>query len=261
MGMHLMMTASGPQLDLDTEEIDVLFADRTVNGVLVDRSGRIVYVSQGWKAFAKDSGFALPDFGLGQNYLHHCAYAEQESTRIVDGIAQLLRGEIDFLSFVYPCHSPTERRWFLLLGFPHVKGDLIALLHIDITGFMPAAENRDPVIVTDRFGGLFNALLQGRKVAAEAGAKPQRVTDETDSSALSPMVRGGSSGPMLSKRQREVLDLMAKGLSNVQIARELAISPNTVKIHVSGILARLGLPSRTQAIHWILTRSAQELPR
>lgn len=252
--MHLMMTASGPPLDLNTEEIDGLFADRIVNGVVVDRSGTIVYVSQGWKAFAQDSGFALPDFGLGQNYLHHCAYAEQESARIVDGIAQLLAGGIDFLSFVYPCHSPTERRWFLLLGFPHVKGDLTALLHIDITGFMPEAENREPVILTDRFGGLFNALLQDRKTAAEGRAP--RLSADTDT-AFAPIARS-SSGPVLSKRQREVLDLMAKGLSNVQIARELAISPNTVKIHVSGILARLGLPSRTQAIHWMLTRS---LPR
>ena len=46
----------------------------------------------------------------------------------------------------------------------------------------------------------------------------------------------------------------------LEIARALAISPNTVKIHVSGILARLGLPSRTQAIHWMLTRNAQESP-
>lgn len=45
MGMLLMMTASGPPLDLNIEEIDVLFADRTVNGVVVDRSGRIVFVS------------------------------------------------------------------------------------------------------------------------------------------------------------------------------------------------------------------------
>ena len=255
MGTRLMMTTSGPQPDLNTEEIDVLFADRTVNGVIVDRSGTIVYVSQGWKAFAQDSGFALPDFGLGQNYLHHCAYAEQESARIVDGIAQLLAGGIDFLSFVYPCHSPTEQRWFLLLGFPHVRGDLTALLHIDITGFIPAAENREPVILTDRFGGLFNALLHDRKGAAEGRAP--RLSADTDT-AFAPSVRSSSSGPALSKRQREVLELMAKGLSNVEIARALAISPNTVKIHVSGILARLGLPSRTQAIHWMLTRS---LPR
>jgi DNA-binding CsgD family transcriptional regulator len=49
-------------------------------------------------------------------------------------------------------------------------------------------------------------------------------------------------------------------MSNVEIGRALTISPNTVKIHVSGILARLGLPSRAQAIHWTLTRRLTDYP-
>ncbi|RAI31633.1 hypothetical protein CH338_25500 [Rhodoplanes elegans] len=51
---------------------------------------------------------------------------------------------------------------------------------------------------------------------------------------------------------------MTNGLTNVEIARQLGLSPNTVKIHVSGILARLGLPSRTQAVHWALTQGRTE---
>src|SRR5271166_70381 len=148
-----MTTECDPQSGLDPKEIDALFADRTVNGVLLDRSGGIVCVSRGWKAFGQESGLALPDFGIGQNYLRHCAYADEESARIVEGIAQLLAGRIDFLSFVYPCHSPTAPRWFLLLGFPYVKGNLTALVHIDITGFLPAmTDDHEPVVVTDRIG-------------------------------------------------------------------------------------------------------------
>lgn len=250
-----MTTECDPQSGINTEEIDALFADRTVNGVLLDRSGAIVHVSRGWKSFAQETGFALPNFGIGQNYLRHCAYADEESARIVEGIAQLLAGRIDFLSFVYPCHSPTEHRWFLLLGFPHVKGNLTALIHIDITGFM-APEQREPVVVTDRFGAeVANAVLVERKAAPKEMAARHPI--EADARSLG----GGRSGsPALSKRQGEVLELMSKGMSNVEIARALAISPNTVKIHVSGILARLGLPSRTQAIHWMLTRGQQERP-
>lgn len=250
-----MTTECDPKSDLSTEEIDALFADRTVNGVLLDRSGAIVHVSRGWKAFAQEAGLVLPNFGIGQNYLRHCAYADEESARIVEGIAQLLAGRIDFLSFVYPCHSPTERRWFLLLGFPHVKGDLTALVHINITGFIPPMmENREPVVVTDRIGAeVVNAVLREQKAAPRG--MPAGLPVEADVRALG----GGRSGsPALSKRQGEVLELMSKGMSNVEIARALAISPNTVKIHVSGILARLGLPSRTQAIHWMLTRGPQE---
>jgi DNA-binding NarL/FixJ family response regulator len=52
----------------------------------------------------------------------------------------------------------------------------------------------------------------------------------------------------LSPREREVLELMAQGLTNRQIAARLWISDPTVKTHVSHILAKLGMPDRTQAI-------------
>lgn len=253
-GMQSVMATSRPQIEGNNDAVERLFADRTVNGVLLDRSGTIVYVSQGWKSFARDAGFALPDYGLGQNYLRHCAYADQESARIVEGLTQLLAGRVDCLSFIYPCHGPTERRWFLLLGFPHVADGLTALLHLDITAFMPATpEKLDPVVLLDRFGGAAGPALFNR-VSVNAGSAPAAADIGDDRHAGGDEARSGAPAPALSKRQQEVLGLMAKGMSNVEIGRALAISPNTVKIHVSGILARLGLPSRAQAIHWTLTR-------
>lgn len=255
-GMHSIMATSRPQLEGGNDAVERLFADRTVNGVLLDRSGTIVYVSQGWKSFARDAGFALPDYGLGQNYLRHCAYADQESARIVEGLTQLLTGRIDCLSFIYTCHAPTERRWFLLLGFPHVADDLTALLHLDITAFMPATpEKPDPVVLLDRFGVAAPPAAFNCAQPAKAGPAPAAAPETGDDrQAGGREARSGAPAPALSKRQQEVLGLMAKGMSNVEIGRALAISPNTVKIHVSGILARLGLPSRAQAIHWTLTR-------
>ena len=256
-----MTTASGPQFELNAEEIAALFADRAVNGVLLDRSGAIVYVSQGWKAFAQSAGLALPDFGIGQNYIRHCAYADQESARIVDGIAQLLANRIDFLAFVYPCHSPNERRWFLLLGFPHVKGSLTALVHIDITGFMPLeTEQHQPAVLAERFG-VRSPSEARRDEPIAPGEETPILSSVAKGFVPRARAKSGTSTPALSKRQREVLELIAKGMSNGQIARALAISPNTVKIHVSGILTRLGLPSRTQAIHWMLTGGLQESSR
>jgi two-component system, NarL family, nitrate/nitrite response regulator NarL len=51
----------------------------------------------------------------------------------------------------------------------------------------------------------------------------------------------------LSPREREILDAIARGASNKEIARELAIAETTVKIHVQHILRKLGLASRVQA--------------
>jgi DNA-binding NarL/FixJ family response regulator len=54
-------------------------------------------------------------------------------------------------------------------------------------------------------------------------------------------------GDDLTAREREVLSLIAHGLSNKRIARELGISDATVKIHVSSVLRKLDVTDRTQA--------------
>ncbi|MGZ6346901.1 MAG: response regulator [Anaerolineales bacterium] len=52
----------------------------------------------------------------------------------------------------------------------------------------------------------------------------------------------------LTEREREVLTSMIEGLNNTQIAAKLNVSPSTVKSHVSNILSKLGVASRTEAV-------------
>ena len=52
----------------------------------------------------------------------------------------------------------------------------------------------------------------------------------------------------LTAREKEVLQLMAQGLANKQIALALAISEHTVKFHLSSLYAKLGISSRTEAV-------------
>jgi len=52
----------------------------------------------------------------------------------------------------------------------------------------------------------------------------------------------------LTEREREVLALMVEGLSNTQIAGKLGVSSSTIKSHVSNVLSKLGVASRTEAV-------------
>ncbi|MEP7200956.1 MAG: kelch repeat-containing protein [Chloroflexota bacterium] len=69
------------------------------------------------------------------------------------------------------------------------------------------------------------------------------------------------SPPALSERELEVLKLVATGATNNQVARELSISVNTVKVHLNNIFTRLGVQSRTEATLYAVRHGWIEVQR
>lgn len=88
------------------------------------------------------------------------------------------------------------------------------------------------------------AVAHGQVVfAGSAAAAVQRALSVPDNTSS-----GRALLPMLSEREIEVLDLVARGRANSEIARRLVISEKTVRNHVSHIFLKLGVSGRAQAV-------------
>lgn len=109
------------------------------------------------------------------------------------------------------------------------------------------------VVTRLRAAPLRRTLLElARRAGFEAGAAGADETggrDGNGGNGGNGPGRAASAGPLagLTPREREVLRLVADGRNNREIAAELFISPKTASVHVSNILAKLGVSSRTQA--------------
>jgi DNA-binding NarL/FixJ family response regulator len=91
-------------------------------------------------------------------------------------------------------------------------------------------------------------LLRGIRAAAAGGAPFDPRVAGTLLQSLSTRVGATPSG--LTPREREVLQLVADGMANKQIARRLAISEKTVKSHLTSVFQRINVEDRTQAALW-----------
>jgi DNA-binding NarL/FixJ family response regulator len=79
-------------------------------------------------------------------------------------------------------------------------------------------------------------------------------------SELKPTGQAAPAAKNLTKREREILSLVAEGMSNREIAEKLVLSPETVKSHVAAILEKLNVSDRTQAAIYAVRNGLVESP-
>jgi two-component system, chemotaxis family, CheB/CheR fusion protein len=99
---------------------------------LLDASGVIRLVNQSWLEFSDNNGGNAEVCGVGSSYLAVCRRAEP--SKVASLLEELLAKRINFFELEYPCHSPTEKRWFLMQA-TQVKGAEagVVVVHINVT--------------------------------------------------------------------------------------------------------------------------------
>ena len=137
--------------------------------------------------------------------------------------------------------SPATR--FAVVSTSDTRADILATLAAGFHGFISKHQSDTEILaaVTD--------ILAGRIYVPASFAKiggGNALSSQFDGEAL-PALSTEADVLKLTKRQREVLTLLARGLSNKEIARVLDIAEATTKIHMAALLRGLGVRNRTEA--------------
>jgi DNA-binding NarL/FixJ family response regulator len=126
------------------------------------------------------------------------------------------------------------------------RATILEALNLGAMGFIPKTSGRDVLMRALELilaGGIYippQALQRQEESLARAPARVQEPVAQTHSR--------GTAFSSLTQRQCDVLELLVKGLPNKLICRELDLSPNTVKSHISAIFRALNATNRTQAV-------------
>lgn len=179
----------------------------------------------------------------------HVLLADEEEFEVVEEV-----GGSDELAMLVRSLAPD------VVVYDVQEGDLCAILAAmegSTAGLVALTENRNDVrllagspvsgwgaLLKDADGptlaGAIHAVAAGL-ISLDRSLAPLLTSPSVSVTAEAP-------GETLTTREREVLQLMAQGLPNKNIAARLHISQHTVKFHVASILAKLGATSRTEAV-------------
>jgi len=199
------------------------------------------------------SGFSLWTLGLG---LWRQGDAEAAEARLREGLARVRRVNdtfatgycVEALGWVSFDRGDPERA-AILLG---------AAARLSKAMGTPPAVFPELSAQHERYLARVRAALGEARFAAAFGRGERMPVEEGVAHALGQSRRPSASGASpertakpLTRRERQVAELLAQGLSNRDISAALAISPRTVEGHVDHVLSKLGLSNRAAVADWV----------
>lgn len=196
-----------------------------------------------------------------------------------DGLAEVLDAESDLAVVGHACggddamahlhREPPPDVVLIDAGLPHALGLVRGIRQVDprvrcvpfgiddgpepIAPWMQAGA----AVAIRRSAGLAELVDVLRSITRAAGARPPEPRPVANEQQCLP------ESPLLTRRERQILEQIYVGRSNKEIARVLGIEPATVKCHVHNLLAKLNLQRRAQAAVWLREHDAstRETPR
>jgi DNA-binding NarL/FixJ family response regulator len=132
-----------------------------------------------------------------------------------------------------------------------IKGRFPGVEVVAVTSFLEESKVRAALEAGAAGYLLKDAEAEEVAAAVRAAVRGEVHLDPAVAKQLTASLRAPQVGAVtLTPREREVLTLIAEGRSNREIAKALVVTERTARTHVSNILAKLGLASRTQAALW-----------
>ncbi|MGM0429661.1 MAG: two-component system response regulator NarL [Pseudomonadota bacterium] len=128
----------------------------------------------------------------------------------------------------------------IMLTVSDADDDVVAAITNGADGYL--LKDMEPELLLEQI----HRAVTGKMVLSEA------ITEILATALRQPTQSNTSQLSNLTNREHEILSLIAKGMSNKVIARELDISDGTVKVHVKHLLKKLGLRSRVEAAVWMV---------
>ncbi len=151
-------------------------------------------------------------------------------------------------TLVLEAYGPEVVVWDVGPGFGSERTPALERAGLPVLALVADEDQAGEALAAGARGVLFRHTAGARMAAAlVALAQGLVALEESVAEALRPRVTAPPP-EALTPREREVLQLLAQGLSNRRIARDLGISEHTVKFHVNAILGKLGVQGRTEAV-------------